>query len=295
MENVLLYRGGVIASGKTTITEDISFSLNRGETLALVGETGSGKTMTALSIMGLLPVGVRQEGGSMLFMGSELSLNRRELLGRRIAYIPQNGHEFLNPARRVRAHLYDSLKKLHVPGSERKERALEALKTAGFPSPREVFSLYPHELSGGMAQRVTIALCALTDAELIIADEPTNGLDERGKEDFLKLLRELFPNAAKLIITHDISLAAQSDRILVLLGGRAMEEGRSNEVLSSPNHPYTEALIGALAKNGLQSSRVLREQRGDCPFYSRCPKAGENCFAPTRTKSAGDRRWRCNG
>ena len=183
------------------------------------------------------------------------------LRGDKLVYIPQNGAEFLLPARTVRKQLYDSLKKLGLPRKDFPALAAEKLRLAGFDAPETVLDKYPFQLSGGMAQRVTIALAACSRARLLIADEPTNGLDEAGRAQFFALLDSIFPDAAKLIITHDISVAARCDRVLVLCGGRMLETGVSSTVLSAPRHPYTKALLAAQVANGMQPSPVLREGR----------------------------------
>lgn len=134
----------------------------------------------------------------------------------------------------------------------------------GFAQPEAILKQYPFQLSGGMAQRVTIALALCSEAKLLIADEPTNGLDQDSKRQTLSLLNELFPDAAKLIITHDISVAAECDRLLVLCGGRMLETGISSEVLAAPHHPYTKALLDALVENGMRETPALRAETGCC-------------------------------
>ena len=172
--------------------------------------------------------------------------------------------------------------------------AAEKLRLAGFDAPETVLDKYPFQLSGGMAQRVTIALAACSRARLLIADEPTNGLDEAGRAQFFALLDSIFPDAAKLIITHDISVAARCDRVLVLCGGRMLETGVSSTVLSAPRHPYTKALLAAQVANGMQPSPILREGVSACPFYARCPEAEEACLNGAMSKHTdGKTEWWC--
>ena len=297
-EPVLRYRSGIIeaklARSRRTLLKDVCFAVGEGESLALIGETGSGKTMTALSVMALLPANVQMTGGSVILDGrSRSEKERRALLGKEIVYIPQNGLESLNPSASVRTQLFDSLAKLGVPRREREAAAAEKLRLAGFEKPESILPLYPFELSGGMAQRVTIALSACSEARLIIADEPTNGLDEKGRANFLALLHELFPRSGRLIITHDMGVAELCERTLVLCGGRAMEQGESAEVLTAPRQPYTAALLGSLVKNGMKPTPTLRAPAGDCPFFERCPRAGEACLGEIPTHSVGGREWRC--
>ena len=299
MEETLDYSCGVIRAQldrtQKVLVQDVVLRLGPGETLALVGETGSGKTILAQSLMGVLPPNVHRHGGKIFICGKEIVHEKqlRAMLGKEIVYIPQNGYEFLNPTRTVRKHLYDSLARIAVPAGKRATVALEKLEQAGFSEPKSVIDRYPFELSGGMAQRVTIALALCSRAKLLIADEPTNGLDEAAKARFMHLLGTLFPEAGKLVITHDISVAAMCDRLLVLCRGRAMETGKATDVLTSPYHPYTKSLLAALVENGMRQTPVLRKGPGLCPFYHRCPQATVQCRETLPKQEADGREWWC--
>lgn len=285
-----------LSHGERVLLQNVFFSLSSGERLAIIGETGSGKTMLALSILGLLPSNVRMQGGCIQMDGAALPAGKRlqTLRGDKLVYIPQNGAEFLLPTRTVRRQLYDSLKKLGLPRKVFPALAAEKLRLAGFDAPETLLDKYPFQLSGGMAQRVTIALAACSRARLLIADEPTNGLDEAGRAQFFALLDSIFPDAAKLIITHDISVAARCDRVLVLCGGRMLETGVSSTVLSAPRHPYTKALLAAQVANGMQPSPILREGVSGCPFYVRCPEADATCLNGAMQKHTdGKTEWWC--
>ena len=285
-----------LARGERVLLQDVSFSLSSSQRLAVIGETGSGKTMLALSILGLLPANVRMQSGCIQMDGAALPSGKQlqTLRGDKLVYIPQNGAEFLLPARTVRKQLYDSLKKLGLPRKDFPALAAEKLRLAGFDAPETVLDKYPFQLSGGMAQRVTIALAACSRARLLIADEPTNGLDEAGRAQFFALLDSIFPDAAKLIITHDISVAARCDRVLVLCGGRMLETGVSSTVLSAPRHPYTKALLAAQVANGMQPSPILREGTSGCPFYTRCPETDAGCLNGAMQKhTVGMSEWWC--
>ena len=295
---VLSYSSGIISAklehSRKPLVSGISFELDKGESLALIGETGSGKTMTALSVMGLLPQNVRMEDGRVALFGEQIFGRKlSELLGNKIVYIPQNGLEFLNPSRRIRDQLFDSLKRLGVPRGRLRETAAEKLSLAGFPCPEEILGRYPFQLSGGMAQRVTIALAACSRAEIIIADEPTNGLDEEARQRFMELIEKAFPEAAKLLITHDISLAALCGKALVLCGGRMMERGPSRAVLKAPHSGYTQALIAAGVSSGMKETPVLRGESGLCPFYRRCGKASSRCLREMDHGTDGVSEWWC--
>ena len=296
---ILQYNNGVVAA-KLDRTEKelvcgVSFHIFPRESLALIGETGSGKTLIAQSIMGVLPGNVRLVSGEISFRGNTLPKGKklRSMLGREIVYIPQNGHEFLDPSRSIRRQLFDSIGKLGVAPSQRYAFACEKLTQVGFAQPEAILKQYPFQLSGGMAQRVTIALALCSEAKLLIADEPTNGLDQDSKRQTLSLLNELFPDAAKLIITHDISVAAECDRLLVLCGGRMLETGISSEVLAAPHHPYTKALLDALVENGMRETPALRTETGCCPFYRRCPSARTPCRTEMPQRKANGREWWC--
>lgn len=299
MTTILTYSNGDLQAQlvhtQKTLVRNVSFSISAGESLALIGETGSGKTLIAQSIMGVLPENVHLTNGTITFCKEALPSGKklRTMLGMDIVYIPQNGHEFLNPSRKIRHHLFDSLKKMGIPSAKRRQTACEKLSLAGFSNPEEILEQYPFQLSGGMAQRVTIALALCSHAKLLIADEPTNGLDQTGKQQFMTLLQELFPNAAKLVITHDISVSAACNRILILCKGRMMETGAANDVLKEPRHPYTKALLGALVENGLQETPFLRNESGICPFYRRCPAALEQCKNEMLLRRADNREWWC--
>ena len=285
-----------LSHGERVLLENVFFSLSSGERLAVIGETGSGKTMLALSILGLLPSNVRMQSGCIQMDGAALParVQLQTLRGDKLVYIPQNGAEFLLPARTVRKQLYDSLKKLGLPRKDFPALAAEKLRLAGFDAPETVLDKYPFQLSGGMAQRVTIALAACSRSRLLIADEPTNGLDEAGRAQFFALLDSIFPDAAKLIITHDISVAARCDRVLVLCGGRMLETGVSSTVLSAPRHPYTKALLAAQVANGMQPSPILREGTSGCPFYTRCPETDAGCLNGAMQKhTVGMSEWWC--
>lgn len=298
-ETILTYNSGQITVQRRKSTRmlvnDISFSLSEGESLALIGETGSGKTMTALSIMGLLPSNVTQQNGEIIFCGKRFSrpINARKESGIGIVYIPQNGMEFLNPSRKVKDQLYDNLEKIGISGTARKTAAMEKLQAAGLNPPENFMEKYPFQLSGGEAQRVTIAISACSKAKLLIADEPTNGLDPETKSRFLHHIHLLFPKAARLLITHDIAAATLCSNILVLCGGKFIESGPADTVLHSPKHPYTRALKAALVENGMQESPLLRDGSSDCPFYKRCPDECGDCLAEIPIKSEKTSKWRC--
>lgn len=300
LSEILNYTDGVIRAqlekSNILLVDGVSFSLREGESLALIGETGSGKTIIAQSIMGVLPENVSMSSGSIDFCGAPLPSGRRlnALLGVEIVYIPQNGHEFLNPPDTVGKQIYDSLKKLGIAKSDRKRIACEKLSMAGFERAEEILGKYSFQLSGGMAQRVAIALALCSDAKLLIADEPTNGLDEENKKQFMKSINLLFPKTAKLIITHDISLAALCDRIMVLCKGKMMDTAESGTLLKHTRHPYTGALLGSLVENGMQETPNIRNGKAFCPFYRRCTDANDLCVERMQYHKKDGMEWWCS-
>ena len=280
-------------SGRRILVNDVSFSIEKGESCSLIGETGSGKTMIAMAIMGMQPKNIEVKGNRCILDGVDISapLISSSLLGLDIAYIPQNGMEFLNPKRKVKGHIEDSLKRSGYIKSELKDKEREILSSVGFKDVEKVLESYPFQLSGGMAQRVTIALALCTRAKLIIADEPTNGLDKMAANRMLSHLYSLFPDASKLIITHDISVASRCDKLLVLCGGRSMEKGPVG-ILSSPRSSYTKSLLSALGSNGMKASPYLRE-KNICPFSDRCPDYCSGCLKEISKKRDGEHEWWC--
>ena len=231
-----------LSDGDKLLLCDINISVQAGKSLAIVGETGSGKTMTALCMMALLPTNVFAKGAELMLCDDRIS-EPVALLGKEIVYIPQNGSEALGSTRKIKNIFADTLKRLGVPKEERAEICEKNLLCVGLSDTKGVLRAYPFQLSGGMAQRVCIALALCAEPKLVIADEPTNGLDEKSKNEFFALLKKSFPGAAIIIITHDFALAKCCDDILVIKDGKTEEQGSTTEVLSSPKNDYTKALI----------------------------------------------------
>lgn len=232
--------------------DGVSFDMPPGEIVALVGESGSGKSSIALAIMALLP-GTSQVGGSILFEGADLAgLSRRQMediRGARIGMIFQEPLTCLNPVLSIARQMTEGLiRHRGMTRAAARDRALAALADVGIPEPARVMASYPHELSGGMRQRVMIAAALTLDPALLLADEPTTALDVTVQAQVLELLVDIRNRTGKgvLLITHDIGAVAEiADRVIVMKGGRVMEQGPWAEVLLSPRDPYTAALIGA--------------------------------------------------
>ena len=289
--------------GFAEVVDHINLYVGKGEKIGLVGESGCGKTTTMKMVMRTLDErGIKVGEGSKLLFGGEdiLAMDAKALLDlrrRKISMISQSPMAALNPVFTIGQQMMDVLKYSGQFDKHDKKGMLDAARKAidsvMIPDPDRILNSYPHQLSGGMRQRICIATSLLTPRQLLIADEPTNGLDQDSKQQTLSLLNGLFPDAAKLIITHDISAAATCDRILVLCGGRMLETGISSEVLTAPYHPYTKALLGALVENGMRETPALRTETGFCPFYRRCPSARDRCRTEMPPRKNNSREWWC--
>ncbi|SMH44704.1 ABC-type dipeptide/oligopeptide/nickel transport system, ATPase component [Rathayibacter oskolensis] len=241
-----------------TVVHDVSLSVRRGEIHGLIGESGSGKTQTAWSILRLLPGGGTITGGSIVFDGQDLAhLSEKEmtkLRGKRIAYIPQEPMSNLDPSFTIGTQLVQPMRVcLGISKAEAKERAIALLTRVGIPNPQRTFDAYPHEVSGGMAQRVLIAGAVSCDPDLLIADEPTTALDVTVQAEVLDLLRELQSelDMGMILVTHNFGVVADlCDRVSVMRDGRIVETGPVRSIFAEPRHPYTRALFDAILEEG---------------------------------------------
>jgi peptide/nickel transport system ATP-binding protein len=257
MTAVLTVRDLHVAIGprgrSVNVLRGASLEVGAGEVRGLVGESGAGKSMLGRAVLGLLPANAAITAGNILFEGRDLlampERERRGLLGRRIALIPQDPMTSLNPVKRVGAQISITLQH-HLALSKRAalDRAAELLAEVAIREPRRVLELYPHEISGGMRQRVLIAMAFACDPGLIIADEPTTALDVTVQRQVLQLVERLRQRhgAAILFVTHDLGVVAKICRTMTVLhAGRVLEEGETSDVLAKPRHPYTRALLAA--------------------------------------------------
>jgi len=239
--------------GKAPILRDVSLTLERGEVRGLVGESGAGKSTIAKALLGILPRSVRITDGSILFESRDLlTLSARELrgiMGSEISLIPQDPQTALNPGRRVEAQLTDGLRlKRGMSSRDARQRALKLLEEVHIRDPERVLRAYPHELSGGMRQRILIAAAFALEPKLVVADEPTTALDVTVQKQILRLIRGLQEahGTAVIFVTHDLGVVAQiCDSITLLYAGKVIEEGRTSDVLTHPQHIYTKSLISA--------------------------------------------------
>ncbi len=257
MTPVLSIQGLHVAIGKgassVNVLRGVSLEVKPGEVRGLVGESGAGKSMLGRAVLGLLPVNAAMTAGNITFQGRDLVAmpepERRGLLGRRIALIPQDPMTSLNPVKRVGAQIAMLLRHhLGLSKHDALERAAELLAEVAIREPRRLLGLYPHEISGGMRQRVLIAMAFACDPGLVIADEPTTALDVTVQRQVLQLVERLRQRhgAAVLFVTHDLGVVAKICRTMTVLhAGRVLEEGETAEVLAKPRHPYTRALLAA--------------------------------------------------
>ncbi|MCL2763055.1 MAG: ABC transporter ATP-binding protein [Treponema sp.] len=293
-----------------TAVNGINFSINAGEIAALAGESGSGKSLTALSIVRLLPPKAKITGGEILYSTNEtvnLCHSDEESLcrirGREIAMIFQEPRQSLNPLMRVGTQIAETLELHGMHTKSANGAALDILRQLKFPEPEQILRAWPHQLSGGMCQRVMIAIAAICRPRLLIADEPITALDPANREHILDLLKQINREfgTAILFISHDLSAVQHfCSRFSVMYSGHIIEEGPS-EAMLTPLHPYTIGLVGAIPRkeNRTQSLAVisgkapaLEEPVSGCPFAPRCPKVQAVCtanFPPWTNKSDGRR------
>ncbi len=282
--------------GTLVALDDISLALQPGEILGMVGESGAGKSLTGASVIGLLEPPGRVAAGEIRFDGQridDLSQEQmRQLRGKEIGAIFQDPLTSLNPMHRIGKQLVETIR-THLPVSEAEARkqAIDMLREVGIPAPEQRIDSYPHEFSGGMRQRVVIALALCTGPKLIVADEPTTALDVSTQAQIIALLRRLCKDKgmAVILITHDMGVVAEiADRVAVLYAGRLAEIGPVREVVQNPQHPYTKGLMASIPVPGRRvewlpqipgSMPRLSEIPHGCAFSARCEFAHDQCRA----------------
>ncbi|MEH7009311.1 ABC transporter ATP-binding protein [Neobacillus niacini] len=284
------------SSRKTSFNavDGISFHVAKGETLGIVGESGCGKSVTSLSIMGLVKPPGTVSGDKIDFNGVNLlKLSKKEmrnLRGSKMGMIFQEPMTSLNPVYSVGDQIGESLK-IHkkLKGKVLKEKVVDLLKQVGIPRPDEIYHNYPHQLSGGMRQRVMIAIAMACDPKLIIADEPTTALDVTIQAQILELMKDLQSKKgmSMILITHDLGVVSEvCDRLVVMYAGKVVETGPVKEVLRNPSHPYTKGLLASLPKKGHKEKRLNFIQGqvpapinwgNGCRFADRCPYVINEC------------------
>ncbi|MFI1336351.1 ABC transporter ATP-binding protein [Streptomyces sp. NPDC020845] len=282
------------ASGTVRAVDDVSFSVRKGRTLALLGESGCGKSMTALSIAGLLDPVAEVTEGSVRVSGTDVlrlsPAGRRKLAGPGLSIVFQDALTALNPVQPVGRQLAEPFR-IHrgLSRREAKEKAIELMTRVGIPEPRLRARSYPHQFSGGMRQRLLIAMAVALDPDVLIADEPTTALDVTVQAQIMRLLRDLQTerDMAIVLITHDLAVVAQrADDVVVMYAGNVVETGPVQEVFTRPRHPYTKGLLDSVPEHAVRgrplpavpgSPPELSAVPSGCVFQARCPLARERC------------------
>lgn len=299
-------------AGESPAVSDVSFEIAPGERLGLVGESGSGKTVLCNSLLGVIRRPGRIAAGSVKIGGEDLIAatqeRRRELRSRRIAIVPQDATGALTPVRRVGQLLVETMQShLEISADEARRRAIHHLEQVGIPSPEQRLAAYPFELSGGMKQRLAIALALCCEPDILIADDPTSAVDVTIQSQILQLLRDLGAQRGLsiLLVTHDLRVVATlCRRVLVIYNGRIVEEGSTESVMRSPRHPYTEALLRCSPSIDARivplatvagSPPQAGERISGCAFHPRCPKADDTCrtVSPDLVGTVGEERVAC--
>ncbi|MFF4615425.1 ABC transporter ATP-binding protein [Nonomuraea jabiensis] len=279
--------GLTVRADSLELVHEVSFAIAPGERVGLIGESGSGKSLTALSLMGLLPEGVTASGtatmGANDLVGVPESRLKR-LRGQDVSMVFQEPMTALNPLMRIGAQVAEVMTLHGTPRAQAREKALGLLERVRLPEPAQIARAYPHQLSGGQRQRVMLAIALANEPSLLICDEPTTALDVTVQKQMLELIAEVAP--ALLFITHDLAVVASvCERVLVMYGGRVVESGPIREVFTRPRHRYTEGLLAAsrLTPRGtrlptIKGSVPLAGQfPGGCVFRNRCPHATPEC------------------
>jgi peptide/nickel transport system ATP-binding protein len=297
--------------GTVAPVRGVSLSVRRGKTTCVVGESGCGKSLTSLAVMGLLPRGANVVGGSIKMMGHELLLSSRsaldELRGNRVAMIFQEPMNCLNPSYTIGNQLFEVMKRhTTARGKDIRRRAITLLERCGIQNAEQRLSYYPHQLSGGQRQRVMIAMALMCDPDLLIADEPTTALDATVQAQILALLSDLQAEFGMglLLVTHDFGVVARmADEVTVMYAGEIAESGPVRTVFSDPLHPYTRGLLRSLPRPSNVHRRLgtipglvpnIGPDFEGCSFRNRCNFATENCSqtVPVAADEAG-RSYRC--
>lgn len=304
----------IIENQEITFVDKVSFSVNPGEILCIVGESGSGKSVTSLAIMGLLGKNGRITGGNILFKGQDLLLKSEKELdqirGSELTMIFQDALTSLNPVFTIGTQITEIMAAhLKISKKEARLRAQELLYKVGLPDPAAVMKKYPHTLSGGMRQRVMIAMALILNPRLLIADEPTTALDVTIQAQIMELLKKLYKelNMSVILITHDMGVVAEmADRVAVMYAGQIVEEAGAVSLFKEPEHPYTRALLKSIPSIRDDETRELIPIKGTvpeqyhriagCRFANRCPYADQNCRLEQKLRKTKDghykRCWR---
>lgn len=299
--------------GEVKAVRGVTFDLHKGETIAIVGESGCGKSVTAKSIMGLIPNPPGKiTDGKILFKGKDLAKlpdrELRKIRGADISMIFQDPMTALNPTLTIGEQIMEGIIQHHkIARSDARKKTLEILELVGIPSPKSRLKQYPHQFSGGMRQRIVIALALICEPEVMIADEPTTALDVTIQAQILDLFRDIQKKTGVsiILITHDLGVVAQvADRVAVMYGGKIIETGTKREIFYEPQHPYTKGLLNSVPRIDIEDAELvpiagtppdLFAPPAGCPFVARCEYAMEVCdrIYPTQTLKGNEHQVYC--
>jgi oligopeptide transport system ATP-binding protein len=300
-------------AGQVSAINDVTISIGYGEAVGIVGESGSGKSVTMLSVMKLLSENGKVSAGEIKFDGRDMAgLSEKEIQrirGNEIGMIFQDPMTSLNPVFTIGNQLVEAIMKHNrrMPAKQAMEKAIEMLKLVGMPSPEKRFHQYPHEFSGGMRQRVMIAMALSCEPKLLIADEPTTALDVTIQAQIIELMKDLKDkiNMSIILITHDLGLVADiCERVIVMYGGTLVEQGLVEDIFYNPKHPYTAGLLNSIPRLNMGKERLkpvdgsppdMINPPAGCPFAARCPHAMEICnlHKPAYEKVSADHGAAC--
>lgn len=312
MNETVVLKNLNIKTSENTLVRKVSMTIEKGEIFGLVGESGSGKTLTAKSIINLLPENLKLYADEMQTAGKnilKMSMDeKRTHIGKNVGYIPQNTVFYLHPMIKIKNQIGDGYI-YHMKKSKKEalERASVLFNKVGFDNPKNILNFYPWQLSGGMRQRVNIAMALMNDPELIVADEPTTALDSTVQRQVMDLFREINKELgiSILLISHDLGIIKNySHSLAVMYAGQIVESGKTDEVFNNPKHPYTKLLIKIIPSLKIKKNERLSEIPGyvqdtgrdaeGCLFIKRCPYAMDVCAMSVEEHELDGHYYRCN-
>lgn len=312
MNETVILKNLNIKDGENTLVSSVSLTIENGEIFGLVGESGSGKSLTAKSIINLLPVDLKFDADEIYTAGKSilnLSKNKKkEYIGKNVGYIPQNTVFYLHPMIKIKNQIIDGYT-YHMKKTKKEalEKASFLLSKVGFDNPSNILSFYPWQLSGGMRQRVNIAMALMNDPKLIIADEPTTALDSTIQKQVMELFKDINKEMgiSMLLISHDLGLVRHYSHSLgVMYAGQIVEAGSTEEIFNNPKHPYTQLLIKIIPSLRIKKNEPLAEIPGfvketgrdsqGCLFIKRCPYAMEICSKFVEEHEDNGHYYKCN-
>ena len=312
MSDIVVLKNLNIKEGNNTLVKDVSLTIKKGEISGLVGESGSGKTLTAKSIINLLPENLSYTAEEMWIAGKDMlsvsEKGKKAHIGKNIGYIPQNTVFYLHPMIKIKKQIADGyIYHMNKNKKEALEKASMLLSKVGFENPKAVLDYYPWQLSGGMRQRINIAMALINDPKLIVADEPTTALDSTVQKQVMELFKSINEELkiSILLISHDLGLVRHySQNLSVMYAGQIVESGSTKAVFDNPHHPYTKLLIDIIPSMKIKKHDPLAEIPGfvqdkgrddvGCLFRSRCPKSMNICALGAKEHKTNNHYYRCN-